>query len=131
MSKLHVYSSYGYTQLWVHGHMGTWVHECRVIMWYKDAYCSYGESVHGYTGTVHSHMRYTVANALGMRMLVRYVSGMHTHIGYIYVHCCYGQWRVQEFVRDMAENMNFFCFSIFQAGSLRKIAEKMIFPTKK
>ena len=73
-----------------------------------------------YTGTIHSHMRYTVANALGMRMLVRYVSGMHTHIGYIYVHCRYGQWRVQEFVRGGAKNMIFFCLLIFQWGPAQK-----------
>ena len=44
------------------------------------------------------------------------------------------QWRVQEFVRGGGENrkINFFCLSLFQGGgAAQKIAEIMIFPTKK
>ena len=44
------------------------------------------------------------------------------------------QARVQEFVRGGAQNLKafFFCFSIFQGGgAAQKIAEKMIFLTKK
>ena len=42
------------------------------------------------------------------------------------------QWRVQEFVRGGGENLNFFfVFQYFKGGPAQKIADKMIFPTKK
>ena len=43
------------------------------------------------------------------------------------------QWRVQEFVRGVAENMKgfFLAFQFFKGGPAQKIVEKMIFPTKK